>query len=106
MRDFKIYVYIAITTLLVYVVVLYNRPAPVNWQPTLNYEDKIPFGTYVFYHQLHDIFPDAQVTNTSESIYNLFSKQLLPGNYIIVSKEVKIDKVDLEQLKKYIRAGF
>ena len=105
MRDFKIYVYIAITTLLVYVVVLYNRPAPVNWQPTLNYEDKIPFGTYVFYHQLHDIFPDAQVTNTSESIYNLFSKQLLPGNYIIVSKEVKIDKVDLEQLKKYIRAG-
>jgi len=105
MRDFKVYIYIALTMLLVYVVVLYNKPAPINWQPTLNYNDKIPFGTYVSYHQLQDIFPGAQVTNTSQSIYSLLSKQLPSGNYIIVSKEVKIDKVDLDQLKKYIKSG-
>ena len=105
MRDFKVYIYIALTMLLVYVVVLYNKPAPINWKPTLNYSDKIPFGTYVFYHQLQDIFPGAQVTNTSQSIYSLLSRQLPAGNYIIVSKEAKIDKVDLEQLKKYIKAG-
>ncbi|MES2276104.1 MAG: DUF4350 domain-containing protein [Bacteroidota bacterium] len=83
----------------------YNKPRPVNWQPTLNYQDKIPFGTYVFYHQLNDIFPGAHVVNTNQSVYSLFSKPLHAGNYIIVAKEVKINKYDFVQLLKYIRAG-
>jgi hypothetical protein len=105
MRDFKIYVSVATVLLLTYVVVLYNRPTPVNWKPTLYYGDRIPFGTYVFYHQLHDFFPNAKVTNTNQSIYSLFSKKLTPGNYVIVAKEVKLNKIDLERLVKYIEAG-
>jgi hypothetical protein len=105
MRDFKIYVSVATALLLVYVVAQYNRPNPVNWKPTLYYADRIPFGTYVFYHQLHDFFPNAKVTNTNQSIYNLFSKKLAPGNYIIVANEVKLNKIDLEQLVKYIKDG-
>jgi hypothetical protein len=105
MRDLKIYLTIASILLILYVVGQYNKPSPVNWQPTLNYEDKIPFGTYIFYHQLNNIFPGAKIINTDQSIYNLFSKPLAAGNYVIVAKQVKISQYDFVQLLNYIKAG-
>jgi hypothetical protein len=105
MRDFKIYLIAASLLLVVYAVIQYNKPVPVNWKPTLYLGDKIPFGTYVLYNRLTDIFPGATVTNTNKSIYNLFSSEKLSGNYIIIAKEVKISKTDFEQLVKFISAG-
>ncbi|MES2379281.1 MAG: DUF4350 domain-containing protein [Bacteroidota bacterium] len=105
MRDFKIYIIIASLLLLAYVVVLYNKPAPVNWKPTLYYGDKIPFGTYVLYKQLNDIFPAATITNTNKSIASLFSGKIKPGNYFIIAKQVKISKIDFDALTKYVAAG-
>ena len=35
--------------LCIYLVAQYNKPSPINWQPTLYYQDKIPFGTYVLH---------------------------------------------------------
>lgn len=105
MRDFKIYFAIASLLLLLYVVVLYNKPAPVNWKPTLSYSDKIPFGTYILYKQLSDIFPAAHIINTNKSIASLFSSKLKPGNYFIVAKQVKITKTDFDALTKYIAGG-
>ncbi|MES2425782.1 MAG: DUF4350 domain-containing protein [Bacteroidota bacterium] len=105
MRDFKTYLIIASLLLVTYVVVQYNKPAPVSWQPTLYYGDKIPFGTYVFYHQLNNLFPQAKVINTNKSLYSLFSNNLPPGNYIIVAKRIKITKTDFDALIKYVKAG-
>jgi hypothetical protein len=105
MRDFKIYLIIASLLLVAYVVLQYNKPAPVSWQPTLYYGDKIPFGTYVFYHQLNNIFPQAKIINTNKSLYSLFGNNLPPGNYIIVAKRIKITKTDFDALIKYVKAG-
>ena len=105
MRDFKIYITISCLLLIVYVVVQFNKPRPVSWQPTLSREDKIPFGTYVFYHRLNDVFPGARVSNTNQSIYSLFSKPMEAGNYIIVATTVKINKDDFKEMLKYIKAG-
>jgi hypothetical protein len=105
MRDFKAYITIALLLLVFYIVTQYNKPRPVNWQPTLNYTDKIPFGTYVFYHRLNDVFQGASVVNTNQSIYSLFSKPQSAGNYIVVANEVKLNKYDFKELIKYIKAG-
>jgi hypothetical protein len=105
MRDFKFYIIGASLLLLVYVVVLYNKPIPVNWKPTLYYGDKIPFGTYVLYKQLNDVFPGARITNTNQSVASLFNNKLKPGNYFIIAKQVKITFTDFNALKKYIAAG-
>ena len=37
-----------------YVAVEYNRPKPLDWTPTFQNKDKIPYGTYVLY----DVLPD------------------------------------------------
>jgi len=106
MRDLKIYLTIATLLLLGYIAVEYNKPQPVNWEPTLYYGDKIPFGTYIFHRQLTDIFPEATVTNTNKSIYDEFhNSNLQPGNYFIIAKTASLSKLDFDEMLKYIKAG-
>ena len=62
MKDFKIYLFIATVLLVIYVVAQVNRPKPVDWNTTLDDNDKIPFGTYVLHQQLKDIFPGERQT--------------------------------------------
>ncbi|TGE22350.1 DUF4350 domain-containing protein [Hymenobacter aquaticus] len=38
-----------------YVAVEYYRPKPLNWRPTFENKDKIPYGTYVLYQLLPDV---------------------------------------------------
>ncbi|MCC8425205.1 DUF4350 domain-containing protein [Mucilaginibacter sp. UR6-11] len=105
MKDFKIYLIAASLLLTIYVVIQFNKPVPVNWAPTLSYADKIPFGTFILYNRLKDLFPGAEVTGTTGSLYNVFSKPLPPGNYIIIARQLKVSKIDFEQLVKYVQAG-
>jgi len=70
MKDLKIYIAIASALLIIYMVVEYNKPNPINWNPTLYLNDKIPYGTFITYHQLNDIFPGSTIVRTNASIYN------------------------------------
>ncbi len=106
MKDFKIYLYLAFALLTVYLVAEYNKPTPINWAPTLYYRDKVPFGTYVVYHQLNHIFPGANVIKTNTSIYKALSDTAeTQGNYLIIADAIKINKADYDQLVKYMAAG-
>jgi hypothetical protein len=106
MKDFKIYISIATVLLIIYLVAQYNKPAPINWQPTLYYKDKIPFGTYVLHNELQHFFPGAQVTNTNKTFYEQFNKASVTGSsYLVVSKTISLTKVDYSAMVKYISAG-
>jgi hypothetical protein len=106
MKDFKIYISIASILMVIYLVAEYNKPTPVNWSPSYYYNDKIPFGTYIVYHQLNQLFPGANVIKTNASIYNtLHDSSTMPGNYLIIAKTVNINKYDYDELLKYIKAG-
>ncbi|RFZ81202.1 DUF4350 domain-containing protein [Mucilaginibacter terrenus] len=106
MRDFKIYISIGIALLLVYVVAQYNKPNPTSWDTTLQYNDKIPFGTYILYNRLNDIFPAATVTRTNRSAYRVFNDStMVPGNYLITAKAVNFSKTDYAAMVKFISRG-
>lgn len=106
MRDFKIYISIATLLLVVYLVAQYNKPSAINWQPTLYYQDKIPYGTYILHNELPHFFPGATVTNTNQDLYDLFHKSNNSNsNYLILSKSVKISKYDYKELVAYIERG-
>ena len=61
MRDLKIYVAIASVILAVYFLAMYNKPKPVDWTESFSRKDKIPFGTFVLYERLGDIFPGSKI---------------------------------------------
>ena len=106
MRDLKIYIFIATGLLVVYLVAQYNRPTPVNWSETLADNDKIPFGTYILYHRLNDIFPDAKVKVYREPAYNVLTDtSLKTGTYLIVSGSLELNEYDYAKLTGFIRQG-
>ncbi|RSK45658.1 DUF4350 domain-containing protein [Hymenobacter perfusus] len=55
-----------------YVAVEYYRPKPLDWSPTLQNEDKIPYGTYVLFDQLPGMLgvPRADVRTVRAPIYS------------------------------------
>jgi len=106
MRDFKIYISIATILLIIYVVAQYNKPAPINWQPTLYYKDKAPFGTYIFHNELTRFFPGAKVANTNQDLYDQFhTATITNSNYLIISKTVTLSKYDYKSMVHFIESG-
>ncbi len=106
MRDFKIYLSIASLLLVIYLIAQYNKPASINWEPTMYYKDKVPFGTYILYKQLPTLFPGAKVINTNQTLEDQFHNDSLSNsNYFILTKTVDLNKRDFEEMVNYIKAG-
>jgi len=72
MKSLKIIYIIGFVLLAVYIAAQFSRPKPVDWNPTLSYQDKIPFGTYILYHELPQIFKDAGISGTNSTFFNKF----------------------------------
>lgn len=105
MRDLKIYLVIAFSLLTFYIIAQYNRPQPINWKPTFDKKDKIPFGTYILYNRLHDIFPEAEVRPLRDAPYVILEDEKAQGNYILIAPDVKLDEYDFKEIRKYMNAG-
>ena len=106
MRDFKIYMIVASLLLTIYLVAQYNKPSAIDWKPSLYYNDKIPFGTFILYKQLNRFFPNAQITRTNKNFYDLFHGKADSGsNYLIVSHVINFSKYDYEELTNYLKKG-
>lgn len=106
MKDLKLYLIVAFSLLAFYMVAQYYRPKPVNWTPTFAKKDKIPFGTYVLYNRIADIFPGASIKYKRESPYiTLTEERANPGNYILIAPRVKMDEYDFKELRKYMLKG-
>ena len=45
------------------------KPKPIDWSVTLTRKDKIPYGTYVLYNTLKDIFPERKIIENKKTFY-------------------------------------
>jgi hypothetical protein len=106
MRDFKIYLFIATGLLILYIIAEANRPKPVNWNATLDDNDKIPFGTYIMRRQLHDVFPGSKVIPFREPVYNVLTDHNIHhACYVVVAGYVDIQDVDYDKIVKFVKEG-
>lgn len=107
MRSLKIFYIVATTLLVIYLVAEYNRPKAINWQPTLSYEDKIPFGTYILYHEINKLFPGAEMQSTNNTFYDQFHNDstIAKSDYFIIAKGVSLSKLDYSEMVGYMKQG-
>ncbi|MFI5160045.1 MAG: DUF4350 domain-containing protein [Sphingobacteriales bacterium] len=106
MRSLKIFYAVAISLLIIYLVAEYNKPKPTDWRPTLSYNDKIPFGTYIMYREVKGLFPGAQIKGTNNAFHDQFrDSSAISSNYIIIANEVTFNKYDFAALRKYLEKG-
>ncbi len=85
----------------------YYRPKPIDWRPTYENDDKIPFGTQALFELLPDVMQPAAIRTVRLPVYNFLSETKLPArsNYIVICQDFKADGNDLKQLLAYVRRG-
>lgn len=84
----------------------YFRPKPIDWSETYSQDDKIPYGTYILNDILQDIFPEMNINENTESLYMHFKQHKHERtNYLSVTKNYDIDKVDTEKLLNFVETG-
>ncbi len=101
------YLLILLATVTAYVLFEYYRPKPLNWQPTYENDDKIPFGTRALFELLPDVLQPSAIETVRVPIYNFLSetKPAIRSNYVFVCQKFAADKNDLKQLFGYVKRG-
>ncbi len=107
MRRPNKYVLLLIATVLAYVLVEQYRPRPLDWTPTYENDDKIPFGTEVLYTLLPGLMQQADIQTVRLPAYNFLTETKLTGrsNYVVISQRFEANQTDLNELLRYVRQG-
>ena len=106
MRSLKIYLIAAGSLLVIYIAAMLNRPKDVDWAETFSNKDKIPYGTYIFFQRINDIFPGAKIVPYRQPVYNVIAEDSIKqSSYLIICQSLEPSKVDYEQLVNYIKKG-
>lgn len=101
-------IYIGILAIIfgVYVIAKLYEPKPVDWTPTFDKSDKNPYGTFLVFERLEDIFPKSEISSSLETIYETQSKGSSKNySYLIISNRFEPDKTDEEALLENIKEG-
>lgn len=95
------------------VVIEYSIPTPIDWSKTYNETHKIPYGTYVIYNELPNIFPSSEIKTIKTSPYEFFNPLIdetdstysVQGNFISIEDVSSIDPVSTEELLNFAAEG-
>ena len=104
-KTLKIYITLFILAVIALLFYEKSKPQPVNWFPSYVKNHKIPYGTYVLYHSLEDLFPKKEVEDVSISPYLFLKAKERIGNYIFVDHALNLDKESLKKLLEFVEKG-
>lgn len=92
-----------------FVVVVYfeaTAPRPVSWESSFTRQDRIPFGGYILFDLLPQLFPESDIAVASSPAYNVLVDSYRDGtNYIFINNYFAPDALDVEQLLEFVDRG-
>lgn len=106
-RQNIIYIILGIVVLFL-IVSNFSGSRGLDTRPSYSNDDKIPFGTYVFYNMLHNAFPGKQVTSYDKDLSKLLdeiSTDTTGKNLIIVNRSFEPDNTETKRLLSFVNNG-
>lgn len=101
-RQYSIIFILAIGALYLYE---YSKPKPINWYPSFVKKHKIPFGTYILYNALPDLFPNAEIKITYLPTYEFLDDESIEGTLFFVNDDIEFDKATMNKLLNFVDRG-
>lgn len=81
-------------------------PEPTDWNPTYSKNDKIPYGSYLLYESLSELFPGQKIESTNLPFYNITRERKIENtSIIIISRSFEPDDLDAKVLKRLLNSG-
>ncbi|WP_053975435.1 DUF4350 domain-containing protein [Mangrovimonas xylaniphaga] len=105
-RKGKIYIALAVFTLLSIVALEATKPKELNWFPSYAKHHKIPLGTYVFQEQLQRLFSESQLLNVDRPPFEyLENTPDSIGSYVFINNEINFGQSELDKLLDWTSKG-
>ncbi|MDI1316503.1 DUF4350 domain-containing protein [Flavobacterium sp.] len=86
-RTLKIYVFFLLVIIALFIYIDAIRPKPVDWTPSYDLRDKIPFGLYIFDQESKTLLSPNKVIKKTKTLYEfldpLYNADTLVKNYKI-----------------------
>jgi len=112
-KTIKIYIGLLVLLFVGAIAIEFSKPKPINWTRTFNETHTIPYGTFVMYNELPNIFPKSKVQDVTVSPYEYFddyyswedSTYLTAGNYMLIDDYAEVDDVSAQELLDFASHG-
>ena len=112
-KTIKLYVIVLFLLFVGAIAIEFSKPQPINWSPTYNETQKIPYGTYIFYNELESLFPTSPVQDLGVTPYEYFidlydwetDSYLTRGTYMYIDEVMTIDEVSAQELLDFASYG-
>jgi len=103
----KIIIGVFILVVLGIIVTEVIKPKPINWKTSYTAQDKIPFGGYVLFNELKQLFPGTEVTKVDKSLFDVMEERdsSITSNYLIINDYLELDSQELNRLLHYTAQG-
>ncbi len=114
-KTIKIYIVFLVLLLVGIIYMDAIRPRPVNWSPTFDLKDKIPFGLYVLDNELPALLKQNKIEKVNKTAYEYFEPLYnydslvdtykVKGNVLSISEYYEIDQQSTEELFFFVGHG-
>jgi hypothetical protein len=105
-KGYRIFVIIFLSLLILYVIAEINKPKPIDWTVTLSKGDKNPYGGYILFNQLKDIFPTANIQSYRKPVYDQVNNYSQSNSaYILCSETLGLSDNDVDEMLNYVSKG-
>ncbi len=112
-RTIKIYLIALVVLFAAVTVIEFSKPRPLNWTKTFNETHKHPFGTFIFYSELRNLFPYSEVKDLGVTVYEYFNGSYnwerndydIHGTYIYLDEAMEMDEISAGELLDFVSYG-
>lgn len=106
MKGTKSFVIVFSVLFVLFIIAEINKPKPVDWSVSLSKNDKNPYGGFIVYQQLANIFPKTAIQSFRTPVYNQLNNFNQNNTaYFIIGPDINLSKNDFAKLKKYVLQG-
>ncbi len=103
MKKNHLYILVLVAAFGLLVAAEYATPKPLNWTRSYSQDDKIPFGNYLAFNRLEDIFPNQTIINYQQTLYEYSQNDTLVGeNFIFINDRFIADQLETETLMQQV----
>ncbi|HHH55200.1 MAG TPA: DUF4350 domain-containing protein [Bacteroidetes bacterium] len=106
-KEVKIYIGILILVVAGIIFSNTNTKSKVNWFESYVKDHKIPYGTYILYNELSNLFPESKIQTVNISPYDFLEEKFPKKNnlYILINKRIDIGNEEFEKMKEFVKEG-
>ncbi len=112
-RTIKIYVVALVLLFIGVTIIEFSKPKPINWSKTYNETHTSPYGTYVLFNELPNIFPEVEIEELGITPYEHFNSFFnwesnnydIAGTYMYIDETLSIDEISAQELLDFASYG-